>query len=99
MREYCRRHNVDFHRLSGDERRRAMTALGADLMKAVGRVVPVVPVALMATVFVRHAERGLTELDLKAEVAQLGRTPEAGGAHSYGPPGDLDYAPSVGLRT
>jgi glycerol-3-phosphate O-acyltransferase len=75
-----------------------MTALGADLMQAVGRVVPVVPVALMATVFVRHAERGLTELDLKAEVAELVRTLEAGGAHIYVPRGDFDYALTVGLR-
>ena len=98
MRAYCLRHGIDFQRVSADERRRAMTALGADLMQAVGRVVPVVPVALMATVFVRHAERGLTELDLKAEVAGLVRTLEAGGAHIYVPRGDFDYALTVGLR-
>ena len=98
MREYCRRQGVDFHRLSPDERRRAMTALGADLMQAVGRVVPVVPVALMATVFVRHGARRLAELDLKAEVAQLVATLEATGAHIYVPRGDFDYALSVGLR-
>ena len=98
MREYSRRQDIDFHRLSSEERRRAMTVLGTDLMQAVGRVVPVVPVALMATVFVRHAERGLAELDLKAEVAQLVRTLEAGGAHIYVPRGDFDYALTVGLR-
>ena len=98
MRAYCLRQGIDFQRVSADERRRAMTALGADLMQAVGRVVPVVPVALMATVFVRHAERGLTELDLKAEVAGLVRTLEAGGAHIYVPRGDFDYALTVGLR-
>jgi len=98
MRAYCLRQGIDFQRVSADERRRAMTALGADLMQAVGRVVPVVPVALMATVFVRHAERGLTELDLKAEVAELVRTLEAGGAHIYVPRGDFDYALTVGLR-
>ena len=98
MREYCRRQGIDFQRLSVDERRRAMSALGAALMQAVGRVVPVVPVALMATVFVRHAERWLAELDLKAEVAGLVRTLEAGGAHIYVPRGDFDYALTVGLR-
>src|ERR1043165_7164117 len=51
MREYCRSRNVDFHRLAGEERRQAMARLGADLMRAVGRVVPVVPVALKASVF------------------------------------------------
>jgi len=98
MRDYCRRQRVDFHRLSAEERRRAMAALGADLMQAVGRVVPVVPVALMATVFTRHAQRGLSELELKAEVAQLMASLEASGAHIYVPRGDFDYALSVGLR-
>ncbi|HYR36739.1 MAG TPA: 1-acyl-sn-glycerol-3-phosphate acyltransferase [Burkholderiales bacterium] len=98
MREYCRRRGVDFHRLTGEERRRAMTALGAELMQAVGRVVPVVPVALMATVFLRHPERALSELELKAEVAPLVAALEARGAHVYVPRGDFDYALTVGLR-
>src|SRR6266850_2921931 len=98
MRAYCRRHGVDFQRLSGDERRRAMVALGSELMQAVGRVVPVVPVALMATVFVRHPERALSELELKAEVAPLVAALEARGAHIYVPRGDFDYALTVGLR-
>src|SRR5437660_11575523 len=44
MREYCRRRNIDFHRLAGAERKQAMVELGTELMQAVGRVVPVVPV-------------------------------------------------------
>ena len=98
MREYCRRHGIDFHRLSGDERRRAMAALGAELMDAVGRVVPVVPVALMADVFVRHAGRRLSELELKAEVAQLVALLRERGAHIYVPRADFDYSLTVGLR-
>jgi glycerol-3-phosphate O-acyltransferase len=98
MREYCRRHGVDFQRLAGEERKRAMAALGAELMAGVGRVVPVVPVALMATVFVRDPERAFSELDLKSEVSSLMKGLEARGAHIYVPRGDLDYALSVGLR-
>jgi len=98
MRDYCRRHGIDFHRMSADERRRAMAALGAELMQAVGRVVPVVPVALMATVFVRHPERALSALELKAEVGALVAALEARGAHIYVPRGDFDYALTVGLR-
>src|SRR5207248_11550701 len=33
MRDYCRRQAVDVQRLSGAERRRAMVALGADVMQ------------------------------------------------------------------
>ncbi|HET7671583.1 MAG TPA: hypothetical protein VFK84_14330, partial [Burkholderiales bacterium] len=98
MREYCARKNLDFHRLAGDERRRAMTELGETLMRAVGNVVPVVPVALMATVFVRHPERALSELEIKAEVTDLIAALEARGAHIYVPRSDLDYALTVGLR-
>jgi glycerol-3-phosphate O-acyltransferase len=98
MRDYCRRRGLDFQRLAGEERRRAMAALGAELMSAVGRVVPVVPVALIATVFVRHPDRALSELELKAAVAQLMATLQARGAHIYVPRGDLDYSLTVGLR-
>jgi len=98
MREYCRRHGVDFQRLAGDERRRAMAALGAELMTAVGNVVPVVPVALIATVFVRNPERALSELELKVRVADLITALQARGAHIYMARRDFDYSLTVGLR-
>ncbi len=98
MREYCRVRGVDFQRLSGEERRQAMAFLGRELMDAVGRIVPVVPVALIATVFSRNPEKRLSELELKSEVGQLLRRLEAAGAHVYVPRGDLDYALTVGLR-
>ena len=98
MREYCRSRDLDFQRLAGEARKQAMGELGRELMQAVGRVVPVVPVAVMATVFVRHPERSLSELELKAEVAPLVARLEARGAHIYVPRGDFDYALSVGLR-
>jgi glycerol-3-phosphate O-acyltransferase len=75
-----------------------MAFLGRELMDAVGRVVPVVPVALIATVFMREPRRALSELELKSEVGQLLRRLEAAGAHVYVPRGDLDYAIGVGLR-
>jgi glycerol-3-phosphate O-acyltransferase len=98
MREYCRSRGIDFQRLSGDARKQAMARLGADLMAAVGRIVPVVPVALMAEVFVRNPGSGLSELELKAEVGKVLQRLEARGAHVYIPRRDLDYALTVGLR-
>ncbi len=98
MREYCRERGVDFQKLAGEERRQAMAQLGADLMAAVGRVVPVVPAALMATVFLRHAGAGLSELEVKAEVERVLHELEAAKAHVYVPRRDLDYALTVGLR-
>ena len=57
-----------------------------------------VPVALMATIFLQHPERALSELDLKAEVGRLLERLSASAAHVYVPRRDLDYALTVGLR-
>jgi len=98
MREYCGARNLDFHRLHGDERKRAMADLGSHLMQTVGRIVPVLPVPLIATVFVRHGDTAISELELKAEVGQLVEALRARGAHVYVPRKDFDYAVHVGLR-
>ncbi len=98
MRAYCRRNGVDFHRLAGEARREAVARLGAELMRAVGKVIPVVPVAAMATVFSANPSQAFSELELKAEVGRLLRRLDAGGARVYVPRGDLDYALTVGLR-
>jgi len=98
MREYCASRGLDFRRLPGEERKRATAELGRELMRSVGRVVPVVPVALIASVFVRHPQRALSQLELKAEVQALLERLEAAGAHVYVPRRDLDYALTVGLR-
>jgi glycerol-3-phosphate O-acyltransferase len=97
MREYCAANGLDFQRLGGDDRRRAMAKLGGHLMNAVGRIVPVVPVPLIATVFT--SERApLSELELKARVERLLERLDVAGAHTYLPRRDLDYALTVGLR-
>jgi len=98
MREYCRARNLDFQALGGEERRAAMARLGRELMEAVGRIVPVLPVPLIASIFVAQPQRALSALELKAEVGRLLARLEAAGAHVYIPRGDLDYALTVGLR-
>jgi glycerol-3-phosphate O-acyltransferase len=97
MREYCATHGLDFQRLGGDDRRRAMAKLGGHLMNAVGRIVPVVPVPLIAMVFTSD-EAPLSELELKVRVERLLERLDAAGAHTYLPRRDLDYALTVGLR-
>ena len=93
-----RERGIDYQALSGEERRAAVAALGEELMRAVGRIVPVVPVPLIAAVFVAQPARALSELELKAEVGRLLARLEAAGARVYIPRGDLDYALTVGLR-
>jgi glycerol-3-phosphate O-acyltransferase len=98
MREYCASRAIDFHRLTGESRRQAMAALGRHLMAAVGRIVPVVPVALMANVFVGEPRRAFSALELKADAERLLERLDAAGAHVYLPRRDFDYALGVGLR-
>jgi glycerol-3-phosphate O-acyltransferase len=93
-----RARGIDYQALSGEARRAAVASLGRELMEAVGRIVPVVPVPLIASVFVAQPQRALSELELKAEVGQRLSRLEAAGAHVYIPRGDFDYALTVGLR-
>jgi glycerol-3-phosphate O-acyltransferase len=93
-----RERGIDYRALSGEARREAIAQLGRELMDAVGRIVPVLPVPLIATVFVRRPERPLSELELKAEVERLLARLESAGARVYIPRRDFDYAVTVGLR-
>ncbi len=94
---YLKQHEIDLRALSRAERFTRVEALAQELMRAVGVVVPVLPVSLVATVFV-HLSRPLSALELKAQVHALIQTLEARGAHVYIPRHDQDYAITVGLR-
>jgi glycerol-3-phosphate O-acyltransferase len=98
MREYCTLRGLDFQKLSGDARKRAIGDLGTHLMSRVGSIVPVVPVPLIASVLLANSPKPISEFELKAAVEQLIEKLEAGGAHVYIPRRDLDYAVTVGLR-
>ena len=98
MRAYCRERGVDFQRLAGEERKRETAALGEHLMRTVASIVPVVPVPLMATVFVRNPGRALASIELKTEVERIVERLDRAAARIYVPRRDLDYALDVGLR-
>jgi glycerol-3-phosphate O-acyltransferase len=66
-------------------------------MGEIARLVPVLPVSLMATVLL-EAEGPLDELELKVRASDLIEHFEARGAKLYLPRGDRDYAFHVGLR-
>jgi len=63
----------------------------------VGRIVPVVPVPLITSVFLQN-NQPISELELKFGVERLIEKLQAAGAHIYIPRQDLDYAVAVGLR-
>ncbi|HZM47328.1 MAG TPA: 1-acyl-sn-glycerol-3-phosphate acyltransferase [Burkholderiales bacterium] len=98
MRSWVAERNVDFRGLSEAERHEEVERVGRTVMGAVARIIPVLPVSLVASVFAREPGAGLSELELKSEIYELIRRLEAAGAHIYVPRGDLDYAVGVGLR-
>jgi glycerol-3-phosphate O-acyltransferase len=101
MRRTLRERRLDFRTLSPAEQSEQLAALGGELMAAVGAVVPVVPVPLVAAVFVERAERGLgplSLLELKAAAWRRMAALEAAGARVYVPRSDQDYAIAAGLR-
>ena len=98
LKDHVRRHGVDLRTLGREERSAAIEELGRDLMAAVARVVPAVPVSLVATALLRDPARAWSELELKGAALDLVRELETRGAHVYVPRGDQDYAITVGLR-
>jgi glycerol-3-phosphate O-acyltransferase len=67
-------------------------------MAEIGRLVPVLPVPLVATVLSGAGGRPLSELELKADAAKTLDALERSGAHVYVPRSDRDYAISAGLE-
>jgi glycerol-3-phosphate O-acyltransferase len=98
MRAYSREHGIDLRILPKEERFLEVEKLAASLMRSVGRVVPVLPVSLVATVLLRRPDGRLSELELKAEALRMIEELSGAGAHIYIPRADQDYAVTVGLR-
>jgi glycerol-3-phosphate O-acyltransferase len=98
MREYVHQHALSLPALDDEKRHAEVAQIAKMLMVAIGRVIPVLPVSLVASVMIDDPQRRWSELELKA--AALGRMAalEAHGAHLYIPRQDQDYAFGVGLR-
>jgi glycerol-3-phosphate O-acyltransferase len=87
----------DLRGLDHDARFAVIGRLAHDLMGEIARLVPVLPVSLLATVLL-EAERPLDELELKVRAGELKAHFESRGARLYLPRDDRDYAFHVGLR-
>ena len=96
--EWCKARGVDPRALPREQRFSRIEELAGALMERIGAVVPVVPVALVATVLREQPQRWFSPLELAAEAYALLHRLEAAGAHVYQPRQDFDYALEVGLR-
>ncbi len=98
VKHYCAVRHLDFNNLDRETRLHEVANLGRHLMSAIGKLVPVLPVPLVATVLLERVGNPISELELKSSVAQLVKRLEAGGARIYLPRSDWDYAVTAGLR-
>lgn len=96
--DYLRQRGLSFKGMEKEERFTHVADLGKHLMGAVGGVIPVLPVSLVATVFTDDPEASFSELELKGRVQQLIGRLEEGDARVYVPRRSREYAITVGLR-
>ena len=98
MRSYIARTRTDFRALDAEARFGAVERLGNELLDAIATAIPVLPVPLIATVFLRHPQTAMSELEIKAQTHALINDLEQRGAYVHIPRADHDYATTVGLR-
>lgn len=98
MREYVRANGLHLRALDDESRHAEVALIAKKLMTEIGRVIPVLPVSLVADVMVEDPQRLWSELELKAAALARMAALEARGAHIYIPRQDQDYAFGVGLR-
>jgi len=98
VRAWAAQRGVDFDHLTREQRQGEVAALGRHLMDEVGRLIPVLPVPLVAAVLLAQEGRPLGELELKSAVATLVARLQQRDARLYLPRSDWDYAVTSGLR-
>ena len=80
VKEYCKKQDLDFRKLVRKDRFVEVEKLSKKLLSDIGDVVPVVPVSLVATVFVENMEQGLTIFDIEEKIVKLLNTLQEHGA-------------------
>jgi len=97
-REYARSESFVPAELERDERFAGIQVMGDELMRRIGDVVPVVPVAVVSSVLVDDPDRTWDRLTLEAAVSRRINALRRRGARVYLPRQDRGYAFDVGLR-
>lgn len=89
----------EFLKTHGHRKHEQMTkALGKELMHKVGAVIPILPVSLVASVFLTNQKTPLVKEDLVKKCNVILKHLLAKGAYMHIPHHDFDYAVEVGLR-
>jgi len=85
-------------RKARDERFAGVQKLGDELLAEIGRIIPALPVSLVATVLLQNEDHWMSDLELKAKVFELIEDLEANGHFAHIPREDRDYTLQTGIR-
>ncbi len=100
LREFLKTQKVkDFQKASEEKQSLIVASLGKALMEDVAKVIPALPVSMVATALFGAGAAGIDLLSLKARVDAMIDLLEAKGAHVHVPRRDRDYAVTAGLRS
>ncbi len=77
---------------------RDVQPLAEDLMRRIGNITPILPVALVTTLFANNPSKQFSVIELKAAVLDMLDYLESQGHRAYIPRGDYNYAVDVGVR-
>ena len=100
LRQFFKEQKVkDFHKASEAKQTSLVASLGEELMADVAKVIPALPVSLVATALMEADGNGISLPALKAKVAALIDLLEEKNAHVHVPRKDRDYAVTAGLRS
>jgi glycerol-3-phosphate O-acyltransferase len=98
LKAYLAERGIEPAALSPEARIERVKALAQDLLAAVSRLVPVLPVPLVAAVFRRRGTLLLDAEEVKAAALDLLSALDRAGAVTYLPRADRDYAVTLGLE-
>jgi glycerol-3-phosphate O-acyltransferase len=98
LRRHLADHRVDLRLLDEQDRFEQTGKIAEALMQRIARIVPVLPVPLLATVFVQAGTQELSRIELLSRVQGLIETLSGRGVHVHMPRQDVDYAVEAGLR-
>ena len=93
LKQWLQQHGHDMTRPLTD-----VSGLAEDMMQRIGRITPILPVAMVATVLQERIDHDWSELEIKASVFSLLNKLETSGFKAYIPRSDRDYAVTVGIR-
>ncbi|MGI9333760.1 MAG: 1-acyl-sn-glycerol-3-phosphate acyltransferase [Gammaproteobacteria bacterium] len=98
LREYARSRNWQPKLEDRETRVTKAFELADHLMEHIAKLVPVLPVSLLAVIFLEHPERRYTVIALRRRVAEQLQRFEEMKSHVYMPRRDPEYFVEVGLR-